>query len=193
MQDRIRQILQAQMPMRGQGMLGMGNAANKRAAKRSPWIKFLKEVEMKRGIPYNEAMVDPMIRREYHEMYGSGISIGSAPIKGKYYSAVAAALKKRYGQHAKNVYMSDRTSGLPKRKPKAKSKAKSKARSKARSKKSAINCWNEFRDYTHSADHGAYLDFLKQGYCIPKKSGFAVGKPKKFTEAARQRLLASLL
>jgi len=99
MEDRIRQILNEQSMMRGQGYethmgalkgvatrrrrvmreLG-GDAANKKAARRSPWINFLKHVTKEYGIPYNEAMVDPKIREMYHSQ--GGALVGGSPIGG---------------------------------------------------------------------------------------------------------------
>jgi hypothetical protein len=99
MEDRIREILKQQMAMQGQGGYGTHMGAikasrtrkrrimnelggigpskrSKRAAARSPWINFLKEIEMNYGIPYNEAMIDPKIRQMYHEQYGSGTLVG---------------------------------------------------------------------------------------------------------------------
>jgi len=94
MQDRIREILQEQIAMKGgygthvgavkaaktrkreiMEELGMGDMANRRAARRSPWISFLKDVEQNMGIPYNEAMVDPEIRHLYYES-GAGTMVG---------------------------------------------------------------------------------------------------------------------
>ena len=116
MQNRIRQILEEQIMERGDSRyhydggygtsagavkaaatrkrdimkrLG-GDAANKRAAVRSPWISYLKQVERDTGIPYNEAMVDPEIR----EMYHSGMGAYSGGKSRKRISAGKKAAKK---------------------------------------------------------------------------------------------------
>src|SRR6185503_20967630 len=71
MEERIRQILQEQMSMKGQG-----DMANRRAAGRNPWINYLKDLEMDTGIPYNELMVDPSVKEEYDILKGSGALVG---------------------------------------------------------------------------------------------------------------------
>lgn len=97
MQDRLRQILEEQLPYIGQGygtrqgartrqreieeeFGGRGpSKASKVAAKRNPWILFLKYLRDHCNIPYNEAMVDPYIREVYEKnygAYGSGALVG---------------------------------------------------------------------------------------------------------------------
>lgn len=97
MQDRLRQILEEQMPYIGQGYgTRQGARTRKReieeefggrgpskkskvAAKKNPWILFLKYLRDNCNIPYNEAMVDPYIREVYEKnygAYGSGALVG---------------------------------------------------------------------------------------------------------------------
>ncbi len=71
MQDRLRHILEEQMPY-----IGQGDMANRRAAGRNPWIGYLKSLEASSGIPYNELMRDPGVRQEYDSLKGSGALVG---------------------------------------------------------------------------------------------------------------------
>lgn len=71
MQDRIREILQEQIAMKG----------GKECRKGNRWIMFLQEMEKKLGIPYAEAMVDPQVKKLYREVYGpikknGGLTVG---------------------------------------------------------------------------------------------------------------------
>jgi hypothetical protein len=81
MQSRIREILEKQIKMRG-GLSKRFRA--KKGAKcggqkknGSEWINYLKMVEKDYGIPYNEAMRDPGVRKAYYSEYkGSGKLVG---------------------------------------------------------------------------------------------------------------------
>ncbi len=130
MQDRIRQILESQIAMRGDSRAHYGSAfvggapvggtgpskKSKAAARRNPWISYLKYLDKHCNIPYNVGMADEDVKKYYiKNVRGSGmhegidIYEGSAPIRGKYYPKVAAALKKRYGQSAVKDYRASRT------------------------------------------------------------------------------------
>lgn len=167
MQDRIRDILQQQINMRGGGYgthmgaveaaatrkrrvekeLGMGDVANRKAAARSPWINFLKGVEAEYGIPYNEAMVDPGIRELYHESVGSGLLNKSQ-------------------------------------------------RSKAAKKGAKKNCWIKYEKDTGSKSSSGYKKFLKAKKCIPVKSKYVKSsrntRSKSLQKLSKAELIALL-
>ena len=70
MQARIRQILDEQ-----NGMLGgvVKKKCPKVGLSNNPWLDFLKFIERKYKIPYNEAMRDPKVKKMYKEFkLGSG-------------------------------------------------------------------------------------------------------------------------
>jgi hypothetical protein len=110
MQERIREILQQQMPMRGQGLTYGGERGPNK------WVQYLKCLEKKTKIPYNELMVNPQVKKDYHAT--GGAIVGGAPKKGKYYKNVADSILARFGKEAKAKYMADRE-GVPGRKRKA--------------------------------------------------------------------------
>lgn len=112
MQDRLRQIIEEQMPYIGQGALVGGartHAQRAKTAECNPWINFLKYISDHCQIPYTVAMRDPRIREIYQENYsgpicGTGELIGGAPIKKTCYSGVYNSLKNRFGLKSAKAY-----------------------------------------------------------------------------------------
>jgi hypothetical protein len=169
MQDRIRQILEEQIAMRGDSRSHYGGAfvggigpskKSKAAAKNNPWINYLKCAKEKTGIPYKELMINPNIKELYHgnSEYlnsGSGDLMGGAPLEGKYYPKIAAALKKRYGASAVTNYKSTRSTGLKK---KAKKRVVKKTGSKSSSKRAAVRASEKKLGALSSEKLQAFMD-----------------------------------
>jgi hypothetical protein len=76
MQDRLRQILEEQMPYIGQGALVGGKETHKKrveAAACNPWINFLQHISENCNIPYGDAMRDDRIKKLYKQEYNGPI------------------------------------------------------------------------------------------------------------------------
>jgi hypothetical protein len=97
MESRLRQIMEEQIPYRGQseyyddqeeyydgGACYDGGATKKKTTRRkkNPWVVFLKYVSEKCKIPYGELIANEKIREVYHKYYGAIKGRKPAPVKG---------------------------------------------------------------------------------------------------------------
>ena len=123
MENRIRQILEDQIYSRGYGGASVGGARKKairkkkapmkdpreknanrvQAALGSPWVKYLKCLATKTGVPYNELMMNQKVKNDYkYYRTGKGMDdidvdyvdyMGSSLVGGAYKKKTAAQLK----------------------------------------------------------------------------------------------------
>jgi hypothetical protein len=174
MEERIRSILEQQMMMKGQR--GMGYSAN-------PWISYLKELEHKTRIPYNELMLDPEVRKLYRMENRGGVAKKKKPVARKKtncwskYLGLKGLSAKEAKKNEKDYIKYIKSGKCTPANSMFLNGTKRKVARKPRATKS-VNCWSKYLGLKGLSAQEAkknekdYIKYITSGKCTPAKSMF---------------------